>query len=320
MESPLVAVKRIRQNMEHGHTTFVAEANSLRQIRHRNLLQLRGWCEAKEGLFLVYDFMSNGSLDKWLHPNPHSSNPGQDVPTLAWTVRRSILAGVASGLEYLHEGWVQCVLHRDIKSSNVLLDADFNPYLGDFGLARLVDHRKMQKTTMLAGTLGYMAPEMHYTGRATKESDVYAFGVVVLEVVCGRRPFMNPEAGPDEPGHNFLLLDRVWREHEAGNMGKMVDSRLVDHNNMDQLESHAFSMTLATFLHLGLLCCLPNPSDRPSMRQVDQWFHSSEVGLMELPSLPAKKPLGGPQFNVILAQSSETTPPSTQSPDVTRSI
>lgn len=270
----LVAVKRIKNNKEEGEESFLAEATSLRQIRHRNLLQLRGWCQAKERLLLVYDFLSNGSLDKWLHPSVRSRiNSAAGLP---WTTRSSILAGVASGLAYLHEEWVQCVLHRDVKSSNVMLDANFNAYLGDFGLARLIDHHKLEKTTLLAGTLGYMAPEMQYTGRATKESDVYAFGILVLEVVCGRRPLTMQE------DDTAVLLDSVWRAHEAGDILTIADPKLRnnDPNLIDDTR-------MGNCLHVGLLCCLPNPSERPSMRLVNQWLQGKT---MELPSLPVAKP------------------------------
>ena len=312
----LLAVKRIKHENEHGQETFLAEVNSLKQIRHRNLLQLRGWCQAKEGMFLVYDFMSNGSLDKWLHPKP---NPNQTTPVfegLSWNTRFSILSGVASGLEYLHEGWVQCVLHRDIKSSNVMLDANFNAVLGDFGLARLVDHQKLQKTTMPAGTLGYMAPEMHYTGKATKETDVYAFGVLVLEVVCGRTPFMNtPDV--EDPGE-FLLLDRVWRAHEAGNISRMVDPGLLE-SDVEANDPERAKL-MANVLQWGLLCCLSNPSERPSMRLVSHWFQSAKVGAMEPPPLPAIKP--APQTRYTFSNiplSSESTSSSHSTSDTTRS-
>ncbi|KAG0577134.1 hypothetical protein KC19_5G133500 [Ceratodon purpureus] len=312
-----LAVKRIKDENDDGEASFLAEVNSLRQIRHRNLLQLRGWCEAKEGMFLVYDYMCNSSLDKWLHPKP---NPNEVTlfQNLTWNVRFSILSGVASGLEYLHEGWVQCVLHRDVKSSNVMLDADFNPYLGDFGLARLVDHQKLHKTTTPAGTLGYMAPEMHYTGKATKETDVYAFGVLVLEVVCGRRPFLHLQDG-DNPG-DFLLLDRVWRAHEAGNILQMVDQKLLEPDV--QGSSHEQDELMASTLQWGLLCSLPNSSERPSMRLVHQWFQSREVGAVETPSLPATKPTAPTstdRYMFTMPQSSEGTSSASLSSDTTRS-
>ncbi|KAG0617000.1 hypothetical protein M758_5G157700 [Ceratodon purpureus] len=298
----LVAVKRMRHESKHGEESFQAEAASLSQIRHRNLVQLRGWCQEEEQLFLVYDYMSNGSLDEWLYHR-------KELATFPLTLRHSVLSGVAAALSYLHEECAQCVLHRDIKSSNVLLNGELNAYLGDFGLARLIDHRKMEKTTMMAGTLGYMAPEMPHTGKATKESDVYSFGVLILEVMCGTRPL---DMTVIERGEG-VLVDRVWRAHEAGYILRIADSRLgtfplnsnahpksIPFGELDN-ESHILmhapdaaameDMKLITnLLHLGLLCCNPNPEDRPPTRLVAQLLQSSENMEMSMPPLPVCKP------------------------------
>lgn len=150
----LIAVKRIRHESPDGELGFLAEASSISQIRHRNLMQLQGWCHEDGKLLLVYDFMPNGSLDQWLHGRPSSQggsskslkrSMARSLPreALSWELRFSILQGVAAALAYLHDEWQQCVLHRDIKSSNVMLDAEFNAHLGDFGLARLIDHQKV---------------------------------------------------------------------------------------------------------------------------------------------------------------------------------
>lgn len=214
---------------------------------------------------------------------------------------------------------MQCVLHRDIKSSNVLLDADLNAYLGDFGLARLIDHQKVEKTTMMAGTLGYMAPEMPHTGKATKESDVYSFGVLVLEVMCGKRPL---DVTAIERGEG-VLVDRVWRAHEGGNILQVADSKLGTFPPSDRtsvayggFESHEASLNLITrdfhdvdssaiytpdavmedkkmirnMLQLGLLCCNPNPEDRPFMRLVSQLLQASEIMETSMPPVPICKP------------------------------
>ncbi|RVX10185.1 L-type lectin-domain containing receptor kinase IX.1 [Vitis vinifera] len=143
-----------------------------------------GWCHKKRELLLVYELMLNGNL---------SSRLLDEKTLLTWAVRYKIALGLASSLLYLHEEWEQCVVHRDIKSSNVMLDSDFNAKLGDFGLARLVDHGKGSHTTVLSGTMGYMAPECLMTGKASKETDVYSFGIVALEICCGRRP-VEPKA------------------------------------------------------------------------------------------------------------------------------
>jgi serine/threonine protein kinase len=228
-----------------------------------------------------------------------------DIKALPLGLRYSVLSGVAAALSYLHEECMQCVLHRDIKSSNVLLDGDLNAYLGDFGLARLIDHQKMEKTTMMAGTLGYMAPEMPHTRKATRESDVYSFGVLVLEVMCGMRPL---DVTAIERGDG-ILVDMVWRAHEAGNVLEVADSRLGAtfsrslsalglefelegaesvsmHGTDDAIEERKM---ITNLLHLGLLCCNPNPEERPSTRLVAQLLQSSENLEMSMPSLPACK-------------------------------
>ena len=223
----LVAVKRILHESKAGaEQGFVAEVSSISQIRHRNLVQLLGWCHEDGHLLLVYDYMPNGSLDQWIFTSiqkqPEQTRWYNGRNVLPLNLRQNIIGGIAAALAYLHDDWQQCVLHRDIKSSNVLLDADFNAHLADFGLARLIDHKKVDKTTLMAGTLGYMAPEMPYTGKATKESDVYSFGVLVLEVVCGRRALDIHVASPED----LVLVESVRRVYEAGNLLSVADARL----------------------------------------------------------------------------------------------
>ncbi|MFS8010697.1 putative protein kinase RLK-Pelle-L-LEC family [Helianthus anomalus] len=149
-ERRLVAVKKISKGSKQGKKEYITEVKIISSLRHRNLVQLIGWCHDENQFLLVYEFMPNGSLDSHLFGN---------MPPLAWGLRYKISLGLASALLYLHEEWEQCVIHRDIKSSNVMLDSGFNAKLGDFGLARLMDHELGPQTTGLAGTLGYMAPE-----------------------------------------------------------------------------------------------------------------------------------------------------------------
>ncbi|KAK9163451.1 hypothetical protein Syun_004353 [Stephania yunnanensis] len=153
-----VAVKRISRGSKQGKKEYITEVKTISQLRHRNLVRLIGWCHDKGEFLLVYEFMPNRSLDYHLF--------GKKAP-LDWTRRYKISLGLASALLYLQEEWEQCVVHRDIKSSNVMLDSNFNAKLGDFGLARLMDHELGPKTTGLAGTLGYLAPEYISTGKAT---------------------------------------------------------------------------------------------------------------------------------------------------------
>jgi hypothetical protein len=173
-----VAVKRVSRGSKQGIKEYASEVKSISRLRHRNLVQLIGWCHEHKDLLLVYEFMPNGSLDSHIFK-------GKSL--LTWATRYNIAQGLASALLYLHEEWEQCVLHRDIKSSNIMLDSSFNAKLGDFGLARMVEHAKGSQTTALAGTMGYMAPECVISGRSSKESDIYSFGIVALEIACGRK-------------------------------------------------------------------------------------------------------------------------------------
>ncbi|TVU25995.1 hypothetical protein EJB05_28519, partial [Eragrostis curvula] len=174
-----VAIKRVSSSSKQGKKEYSSEVTIISQMRHRNLVQLVGWCHRGDKLLLVYQLMPNGSLDAHLY---------NDEKMLPWSLRYDIILGIGSALLYLHQDCEQGVLHRDIKPSNVMLDDTFNAKLGDFGLARLVDHEQGTHMTELAGTMGYMDPECTTTGRFSTESDMYSFGVVLLEVACGRRP------------------------------------------------------------------------------------------------------------------------------------
>jgi serine/threonine protein kinase len=174
-----VAVKRVSHESRQG-MEFIAEVVSIGRLRHRNLVPLLGYCRRKGELLLVYDYMSNGSLEQYLYC-------GDNKLSLNWEQRLHIIKGVAFGLFYLHEEWEKVVIHRDIKPSNVLLDGEMNGRLGDFGLSRLYDHGSDPQTTHMVGTMGYLAPELVRTGKASTLTDVFAFGIFLLEVTCGQR-------------------------------------------------------------------------------------------------------------------------------------
>jgi Legume lectin domain/Protein kinase domain len=256
-----VAVKRVSHQSSQGMKQFIAEIVSIGRLRHRNIVQLLGYCRRKGELLLVYDYMPNGSLDKYLYQ--------QERPTLNWTQRFKIIKGVASGLLYLHEDWEQVVLHRDIKASNILLDCQFNGRLGDFGLARLYDHGTDPQTTHVVGTMGYLAPELARTGKATPFSDVFAFGAFMLEVVCSKRP-----VEPSAQGDQLILVDRVLEHWKFRTLADIVDPRLNDCYAVEEVEM---------VLKLGLLCSHPLPSARPSMQQIVQYLE----GYTPLPELSA---------------------------------
>lgn len=168
---------------------LAAEIASMGRLRHQNLVQLHRWCRKHDEL-LVYDYVPNGSLDKILFDDTH-----QNIKQLTWVQGYKILLGVAEALLYLHEECNQMVLHRDVKPSNVLIDANLNAKLGDFGLARTYSHGIHPQTTHVVGTLGYLAPEITRTGKATSSSDVYGYGALMLEITCRRRPIQPQRIG-----------------------------------------------------------------------------------------------------------------------------
>lgn len=245
-----VAVKLISHQNSEGMREFISEISSLGRLKHRNLVGLRGWCKKEKGSFiLVYDYMENGSLDKRIFGCDESK-------MLNCEDRLRIVKDVASALSYLHDGWEVKVLHRDIKASNVLLDKDMNARLGDFGLARMHDHGQVAATTMVVGTVGYMAPELVKNGRASMQTDVFGFGVLILEVICGRQPI--EEGKPP-------LVDWAWELMRQGELLNAVDERLRMKGGLDEEE-------IEKVLQLGLLCAHHDPSVRPTMRQVVKFF------------------------------------------------
>jgi hypothetical protein len=248
-----VAVKKVSHESRQGMKEFIAEVVSMGRLRHKNVVQLLGYCRRKGELLLVYDHMPNGSLDKYLHGPPGNNR------SLDWSRRFHVIKGVAAGLLYLHEDWEQVVIHRDIKASNVLLDGEMNGRLGDFGLARLYDHGTDPQTTHVVGTMGYIAPELARMGKASTLTDVFAFGVFLLEVTCGRRPIVQKEF-QECP---VLLADLVLQQWRDGSLADMVDERLQNNYNFDEA---------CLALKLGLLCSHQLPCTRPCMRQVVQYL------------------------------------------------
>ncbi|KAM4108856.1 hypothetical protein ACB094_03G076900 [Castanea mollissima] len=287
-----VAVKRVSKGSKQGKKEYKSEVKIISRLRHRNLVQLIGWCHEQRELLLVYEYMRNGSLDSHLF--------GAKI-MLKWPVRYKIVQGLTSAILYLHEEWEQCVVHRDIKSSNIMLDSNFNAKLGDFGLARLVDHELGLQTTVLAGTMGYLAPECFTTGTASKESDVYSFGVVCLEIACGRKP-VDPRAEPSK----VRLVEWVWDLYGNGQLLEAVDKRLGMEFDEGQIKS---------LMVVGLWCCHPDPTSRPSIRQV---MHILKFEA-SLPNLPSKLPVPmyvGPPMD--LCKLSNTSSGFTRSKDQTQ--
>ncbi|KDP35962.1 hypothetical protein JCGZ_09934 [Jatropha curcas] len=273
-----VAVKRISSGSKQGIREYASEVKVISQLRHRNLVQLIGWCHEKRELLLVYELMPNGSLDSHLF---------KENKLLTWEMRYNIVLGLASGLLYLQEECQQLVVHRDIKSSNIMLDSNFNAKLGDFGLARLVDHNKGFQTTLLAGTLGYMAPEYVITGKASKESDVYSFGIVALEIACGKKP-LNLKGNEDQ----ISMVQWVWDLYRGGNVKLLegADPRLNGDFDEQQLEC---------LMVVGIWCAHPDAKLRPSIRQAIQVLNFEA----SLPVLPLKMPVPTYSSPVVKASS-----------------
>ncbi|KAK4271347.1 hypothetical protein QN277_020052 [Acacia crassicarpa] len=262
-----VAIKRISSNSAQGVREYSTEVKIISQLRHRNLVQLLGWCHKKNDLLLVYEYMPNGSLDSYLcNDNDNKPKPIK----LTWQVRYNIALGLASALLYLHEEWSECVLHRDIKPSNVLLDSNFNAKLGDFGLARLVSHERGCRTTLIAGTRGYIAPEYAFTGKIYKESDIYSFGVVLLEVATGRRAVDDVQ---EKEATGISVAEWVWELYGKGKVGEAGDSSLVGEYKEEEMER---------MLVVGLWCTHPEYKMRPNLREVIKVL-KFEADLPEIP-------------------------------------
>ncbi|KAJ4806285.1 receptor lectin kinase [Rhynchospora pubera] len=260
-----VAVKRVSKESKQGKKEYISEVKIISQLRHRNLVQLTGWCHDHGEFLLVYELMHNGSLDKHLYSKEN---------LLTWQVRHNIALGLGSALLYLHEEWEKCVLHRDIKPSNIMLDASFNAKLGDFGLARLIDHNQDLETTMAAGTKGYMAPECVLgTANPSTQSDMFSLGIVLLEITCGRLPIM-----PQHDQKKVSLVEWVWDFYGKNALLEAVDSRLNGDFDRDEAEC---------FMVVGLWCAHPEKSLRPSIKQAMSVLQFQAP----LPILPPKMPV-----------------------------
>ncbi|KAF7809535.1 putative L-type lectin-domain containing receptor kinase S.5 [Senna tora] len=260
-----VAVKRFSRDNMKSKDDFLAELTIINRLRHKHLVRLLGWCHKNGVLLLVYEFMPNGSLDNHLFCDEEEgiNSRSRSLTPLSWNLRYKIISGVASALHYLHNEYDQKVVHRDLKASNIMLDSDFNARLGDFGLARALEHEKTSYAELGAagvhGTMGYIAPECFHTGTATRQSDVYGFGAVLLEVVCGQRPWTKNEGCP-------CLVDWVWSLFREGRILEAVDCRLGNEYVEEEAER---------ILKLGLACSHPIASERPKMQSIVQIISGS---------------------------------------------
>ncbi|XP_027150677.1 putative receptor-like protein kinase At4g00960 isoform X1 [Coffea eugenioides] len=260
-----IAVKKLSQSSRQGKKEFMNEAKLLARVQHRNVVNLLGYCAHGPEKLLVYEFVANESLDKLLF----IESSGRDA--LDWNRRHDIILGVAKGLLYLHEDAHSCIIHRDIKASNILLDDKYLPKIADFGLARLFNEDGTHVNTRAAGTNGYMAPEYVMHGNLSIKADVYSFGVVILELISGQK---NSTFNRDT--ESTSLLEWAYKLYKKGKHLEIVDPSLVTSANPDQI---------SVCIQIGLLCVQSDPRLRPDMRRVVVML-SRKPGTLEEPTRP----------------------------------
>ncbi|KAJ9708863.1 hypothetical protein PVL29_000726 [Vitis rotundifolia] len=258
-----IAVKRLFFNNRHRAADFYNEVNIISSVEHKNLVRLLGCsCSGPESL-LVYEFLPNKSLDRFIF----DTNRGK---ALNWEKRCEIIIGTAEGLVYLHENSTNRIIHRDIKASNILLDSKMRAKIADFGLARSFQEDKSHISTAIAGTLGYMAPEYLAHGQLTEKVDVYSFGVLLLEIVTGRQ---NNRSKTSEYSDSIVTI--AWKHFQLGTLEELFDPNLMLHN----YHNGNIKNEVLRVIQIGLLCTQEVPSLRPSMSKALQMLTKKDEHL-----------------------------------------
>ncbi|KAL9682254.1 hypothetical protein QQ045_014049 [Rhodiola kirilowii] len=250
-DGTLVAVKRLKEERSQGgELQFQTEVEMISMAVHRNLLRLRGFCMTPTERLLVYPYMANGSVASCLRER------GENQLPLDWSIRKRIALGSARGLAYLHDHCDPKIIHRDVKAANILLDEEFEAVVGDFGLAKLMDYKDTHVTTAVRGTIGHIAPEYLSTGKSSEKTDVFGYGVMLLELITGQRAFDLARLANDD---DVMLLDWVKGLLKDKRLETLVDADMQGNYDDDEVEQ---------LIQVALLCTQGTPTERPKMSDV----------------------------------------------------
>ncbi|KAJ8424934.1 hypothetical protein Cgig2_030890 [Carnegiea gigantea] len=254
-----VAVKRLSKSSGQGVQEFKTEVLLIAKLQHKNLVKLLGFCFTSQEKILVYEYLQNSSLDKFLLDS-------RKKLSFDWQMRFKVIVGIARGLMYLHEDSRLKIIHRDLKPSNILLDDAMVPKISDFGLAKLFEVEETEgDTKRIVGTYGYMAPEYVMTGHFSTKSDIYSFGIIVLEIVSGQKNRLSGRPQLEE-----TLLHRAWRLWDETNPLNLVDSTLDDKYPTEDVRK---------CIHVGLLCIQENATERPRMTTIVAALNGQSISL-----------------------------------------